>query len=290
MRTVISHQSLVGSMIRAAEQQRNRSNVFLRKLICSAIKTAALLIFCAAALFVGQASAELTIEANHDHITIDFFYHGSTVSVKGLCDPDVDLIVKIASPDRHQSLKKKGKAAGFLWMNVGTLNFAHTPDLYAVYSTKKIEDILSEDEMNKHVLGYPALLKHADISPAESEDKKARWFNEFAKFKEHESLYAVSSGDISISNEKGAGRYALHTAWPYQAYPGTYTVTVYAVKNKRVVETTQTEVFVEQVGIVKYLSNMAKNKGALYGIISIIAALGAGFGVGIIFRKGGGAH
>ena len=25
----------------------------------------------------------LTARANHDHITIDFFYHGSTVSVKG---------------------------------------------------------------------------------------------------------------------------------------------------------------------------------------------------------------
>lgn len=240
--------------------------------------------------FNSIASAELTAEANHDHITIDFFYHGSSVSVKGLCDPDVDLIVKIASPDGHQSLKKKGKAAGLLWMNVGTLNFEHTPDLYAVYSTKKMEDILSEDEMNRHVLGYPALLKHADIGPAEGEDEKAKWFNEFVKFKEQERLYASSSGDISIRNEKGRGRYALYTAWPYQAHPGTYTVTVYAIKNKSVVETARTEVSVEQVGTVKYLSNMAKNKGALYGIISIIAALGAGFGVGMIFKKGGGAH
>ena len=47
---------------------------------------------------------------------------------------------------------------------------------------------------------------------------------------------------------------------------------------------------VEQVGIVKTLANMAKNNGALYGAISIVVALIAGFGVGIIFRKGGGGH
>jgi hypothetical protein len=35
---------------------------------------------------------------------------------------------------------------------------------------------------------------------------------------------------------------------------------------------------------------MAKNNGALYGIISIMAALGAGFGVGLVFRKNDGAH
>jgi uncharacterized membrane-anchored protein YitT (DUF2179 family) len=32
---------------------------------------------------------------------------------------------------------------------------------------------------------------------------------------------------------------------------------------------------------------MAKNNGTLYGIISIVVAVLAGFGVGMIFRKGG---
>jgi hypothetical protein len=35
---------------------------------------------------------------------------------------------------------------------------------------------------------------------------------------------------------------------------------------------------------------MAKNNAAVYGILSILAALGAGIGVGLVFRKGGGAH
>jgi hypothetical protein len=46
----------------------------------------------------------------------------------------------------------------------------------------------------------------------------------------------------------------------------------------------------EQAGIVKSLAGMAKNNAAVYGVLSILAALGAGFGVGLIFRKGGGAH
>ncbi len=47
---------------------------------------------------------------------------------------------------------------------------------------------------------------------------------------------------------------------------------------------------VKQVGIVRSLSTMAKNNGALYGLLSVAMALGAGFGVGLIFKKGGGAH
>ena len=91
----------------------------------------------------------LTAKANHDHITIDFFYHGSTVSVRGESDPGVDLIIKMTAPEGHQTLKQKGKVGGLLWMNVGTLKFEHVPNFYAVYSTKKPEDILGREELER---------------------------------------------------------------------------------------------------------------------------------------------
>ena len=246
--------------------------------------TVALLLYCSSSL------AELTINANHDHITIDFFYHGSTVSVSGISNQDVDLIVKITSPEGHQVMKEKGKAAGFLWMNVGTLNLEHVPNFYALHSTKKIEDILNKDEMEKYVIGYPALEKHVGMSPVANESDKTKWFEEFVKFKEDSKLYAMSSGKISFSHEGGKSKYYILTQWPYQAPPGEYLVTVYSVKDKHIIEKAETRVVVEQVGIIKMLSGMAANNGAMYGIISIIIALGAGFGVGMVFRKGGGAH
>ncbi len=72
--------------------------------------------------------------------------------------------------------------------------------------------------------------------------------------------------------------------------PGVYTVTVYAVKDNKIVEKAESKVQVEQAGVVKKLAGMAKNNASVYGILSILAALGAGFGVGLVFRKGGGAH
>ncbi len=236
------------------------------------------------------ASAVLTINANHDHITIDFFYHGSTVSVSGASDTETDLIIKITAPDGHEALKQKGRAAGFLWMNIGTLKFEHAPYLYFVHSTKKIEDIINPEEMEKSVIGYPALNKHIEIIPVSNDEERTKWFNEFIHYKEESRLYAASSGQIKTTDENGRQKYYMQTAWPYQAPPGKYLVTVYAVKDKKVIEKAEADVTVEQSGIVKALSDMAENNGALYGIISIVIALGAGFGVGMIFRKGGGAH
>jgi len=259
----------------------------------SKVKSQILFMFLVSSLFIifnGAAAAELTAIANHDHIKIDFMYHGSSLSIRGVSDPGTDLVVKIASPEGHQALKRKGKVAGLLWMNVGELKFDHVPNFYAVHSTKKLEDILSAEEMDKYVIGYPALERHVDISPVSGQEEKDRWFTEFLRFKESSKLFAASSGSISITNNDGKQNYYILTEWPYQAPPGDYLVSVYAVKDKKITEKAEAKVQVEQAGIVKTLSGMAKESASAYGLLSIIAALGAGFGVGLIFRKGGGAH
>jgi uncharacterized protein (TIGR02186 family) len=249
-----------------------------------------LFVFIIMIMSIGKSSAKLTAKANHDHIKVDFFYHGSTVSVSGISDPGTDLIIKISSPEGQESLKQKGRVGGLLWMNVGTLKFEHVPNLYSIHSTKKVEELLDQKKLDRFIIGYPALSRHTELHPSSSEEEKSRWFGEFLKYKKASKLYAASAGNIAIKEKDGMQSYYINTDWPYQAPPGDYLVTVYAIKNGNVVGTAEAKVLVEQVGIVRSLAGMAKNSSVLYGVISIVSALGAGFGVGMVFRKGGGAH
>jgi hypothetical protein len=242
-------------------------------------------------VFAEKASAFLTARATPDHIKIDFFYHGCSIKVSGFTDPgDVDLIVKIASPIGQEMFRKRVKAAGFLWMEKGELTFDHVPSLYRLYSTGQSDDLLSQEEMDKYIIGYHALHEHVEITPVADKHEKTQLFDEFVKLKESSSLYSVSYKAISKTVEHGKQGYSLEIAWPYMAAPDTYLVTVYAVKNKRVIEKAETNILVEQVGLLRVILNMATNNGALYGILSIVAALLAGFTVGIVFKKGKGGH
>jgi len=255
------------------------------------IKTAVVLALFIVFGVAGDAAAMLTAKANHDHITIDFFYHGSTTSAKGVSEPGRDLVIKITSPEGEQMMKQKGKVAGVLWMNVGTLKFEKTPNMYEMFSTKQVDDILTPDERKKHTLGYAALADHVEITPMANAAEKTQWFGEFIKFKESSNLYKSDFGKIDIKDlPDGHQEYYILTQWPYQAVPGEYTVSVYAVKGGRVVEQAESHVKVEQVGMVKTLAAMAKDSAAIYGFLSIGVALSAGFGVGLVFRKGGGSH
>jgi uncharacterized protein (TIGR02186 family) len=248
-------------------------------------------------IFPGEILGDLMMKSDNDDIKIGFFYHGSTITISGELDSGkdgdqdpIDLVVKIASPDGHQAFRKKGKVGGLLWMTVGNLKFEHVPNLYLLRSTSKLEDVLDPEEMEKNEIGYPALRHRVEIAPVLNEEERTRWFNEFVKFQENSNLYTSSVGGISTILQNGRLTYHIVTVWPYQATPGDYIATVYAIKNKKVAEKKETKIHVEQVGSVKTLAEMAKNNAAFYGLISILIALTAGFGVGVIFGKGGGSH
>jgi hypothetical protein len=157
-------------------------------------------------------------------------------------------------------------------------------------ATKDTGKLMASDELGKYTIGYPALSRHAELSPVTDGAEKDKWFGEYVKLKENSKLYESTDGGFTFGDSGGKHTYYTMFAWPDQAPPGDYIVTVYAVKSGKVVEQATSKVLVEQVGVVKSLAGMAKSNGASYGILAIIAALGAGFGVGMVFKKGGGAH
>lgn len=242
------------------------------------------------ALFCGNSAAELTVKANHSFIKVGVDYHGSAVSLSGIADPGVELVATISSREVHQALKRKGEVGGIIWMNVGDVSFEHLPNVYFLRSTKATQDILSPEETERYSIGYAALKEKAGVEPASNGTERDRLFSEFVEYKEASHLYSTSVGGFSYTEGDGEGKYFTKIDWPYQIPPGHYKVNVYAVKGGRVVETAETEVRVERVGIIKRLADMAQNNGAAYGMVAIIIAIGAGFGVGLIFRKSGGAH
>ena len=236
------------------------------------------------------ALAVLTVKANHDQIDINYNYHGSTVSVNGISDPESDIVIKISSEDSEQKLMRKDKRAGLLWMNVEALHFSHIPNVYLLKSTRPLDQILNKEQELSHSIGYEALGANAKIIPDRGAEQRESWFGQFVQYKESNHLFKQMTGGIEVKADSPEQTYSAVFEWPFEAPPGKYDVEVLEVKNGSVVESRHSTVDVEQIGAVKMLANMAKTKGALYGVLSILIALAAGFGVGAVFGKGGGAH
>jgi hypothetical protein len=254
----------------------------------------ALFIFFAAPLIVimliASNALSITSEVSPDHIPVNSLYHGSKVVVTGKAAVDEEIIVKFSSPAKQAHYRKKGKAGGLLWMNVGELEFNPVSDVYIVYSTQDIPRILSVEEQDRYALGYDAFRRIVEVSPVSNEEEKEMWVKEFIKFKEMNRTYGVITGKIETRTENDTKTYSLTIDWPYQAAPQEYSVSVYAVKDNTIQDHRESSLKIEKVGALNFISNMAFNRAPFYGIISILIAIAAGFIVSVIFKGGGGGH
>ena len=241
-------------------------------------------------LFSGSAAWALTAQVTPQDIPINLMYHGADVSIQGQSDADVDLIVKISAEPTDAHMKYKGKAAGLFWMKMGDMSFENVPAAYLLYTSRNLDSLLQEDERIKEGIGFESIKAGTKVESTAADMDPDRWIAEFIKFKKAELLYQIKENSITRPQGTNGTEYRLDIKWPYQAAPGTYTIDVLAVRDGRVVDRTATSLTVARTGIVAKLSNLAFNHAAVYGIISIVVAMVAGFAVGMLFKKGGGAH
>ncbi len=238
-------------------------------------------------IFACSQAMALTCKVIPGTIPISLGYHGTKVAITGDGLNAPDLIIQIHSAPGEEHLKYKGKAGGIFWMKLGTMTFENVPGVYLVYSTKHTHELLSPEISRELSIGFESLKKKAVIKSGLKDLDRERWLKEFMKFKKEEHVYLEKSGMIKV--DPGSHTYTGEIDWPFEAPPGEYDIEVFAVKDGKVVDKAEAKLKDERVGIEDLLSHMAFEKPAVYGIIALVVAIVAGFGVGMVF-KGGGGH
>jgi uncharacterized protein (TIGR02186 family) len=248
----------------------------------------AFILAVAALALSAQSGAAATTQVSPSDIPITLFYHGVPVEIKGQAAPGEDVMIKVTPSEQKEfHLKYKGKAAGIFWMKLGTLVFKNLPSTYLLASSGPVDKVAAQAEREAESLGFTALQKKAEITAEKGAMPAGDWFAQFLDFKKKEKLYAVQEGAVKVNAD---GSYQLTLAWPFQAPPGTYKVETITAKDGHVTGRSEAAITVELTGVVAQLSKMSSDNRAMYGILSILVAIAAGFGVGMIFKKGGGSH
>ena len=247
-------------------------------------RLATLTAVAAALLLFASGAWALTCRVQPERVAIGSGYHGTPIRIDGEYAGAPDLIVEILSPPEKTELKYKGKAAGFLWMKQGSMTFENLPAIYMLFSTAPLNELLQPDVQAEQEIGYAALKKRAVIHTRKKNFDRQRWINEFFRFKEDERLYVIEPGFI----QRSQGRYQLAIDWPYQAPPGDYIIKVLAVEKGAVKARSACRIRVENAGLVRQLSGLARERPALYGLLAILVAIAVGIGVGVVFKRVGG--
>ncbi len=226
---------------------------------------------------------ELLVVPNALHITESF--KGARVTISADIPRDAAAVVELKGAALDNHLLRKGRRGG-LWMSVGEVNVVGVPSLYLAMSTPG-QTLGKGKEKN---LGYGAIESRAQFKGSLPKGGKAVLFQQFLKLKESEGKYGLFPGTLKVENtQDGLSTVTGQLRLPGSIAVGDYQMILSVLKNGKVLEQKSAQLKVDVKGVTALLISLARLHGALYGLLAVVVAFAAGFGMGFVF-KGKSAH
>jgi len=212
-------------------------------------------------------------------IAITTGFSGTELLLFGATEGEGDVVVIVRGPDGEASVRRKARVAG-LWINRDEMRFSGVPTFYRIASSKPLGDFVPATLRQRHQIGTE-FLRLQPMREANSEEVAA-FRAGLIRNKEAQALYTPEVGRVSFL---GPRLFRTRILFPANVPTGNYTVEVLLVRNGQVAAAQTTPMFVSKVGIGADIYDFAHQWAAVYGLIAILLAVGAGWAAGAIFRK-----
>ncbi|MFP3867909.1 MAG: TIGR02186 family protein [Desulfobacteraceae bacterium] len=237
-----------------------------------------------------EAQQKVLTAATKNLIEIGLAYRGDRIHFFGVHPvPDTDLIVNLtAEKSEAVKLSVKGKVGPF-WMTVKQYEVSGIPFMYKIHAEKPIEQIISLDTAKELELGYPSIRHHMEMHLIRGEaapDDEQTVFDGLIKLKEKFNLYNIVEDPQRLRVTEGRV-FQHYFKFPPAATEGRYLIESFCFDKGELVGYGKDMIEIKKVGVEHWLTTTSQNSPLFFGILAVIVALGAGLGVGMIFKKGG---
>jgi len=251
--------------------------------ISGLLLSAAFLVAASApAISAPPPASVVSMKIDPTEIGVDMFYRGASLHIEGVIPAGFDAAILCSGQDTSVELKRKGKVAGFLWMNVADVVVENVPSLYLLNTSGPLARLAPPPVLEELGVGYPALQSRALRPHARTAQEGD--FREFLKLKESEDLYSYEAGAVKFEPRPDGAMHVSAECWlPTKAPWGEYEIRLFGFKEGRG-ELLRTErLKLGPVGVTARISTLAMHHGLLYGILAVLIALGVGLLTGLAF-------
>ncbi len=240
-----------------------------------------ILAFMAAA--PGAQAEEVVLGLSQNRVQITANFDGSEILIFGavkretaIPEQPLDAIVTVSGPSAPVIVHRKGRPVG-IWVNVETVEIDTRPSFYAIATTGPLEQVLSHTDDLRHAISIPRAVRSVG---AEAEHPTA--FTEaLIRIRADEGYYRVMEGAVQMDQQT---LFRTRVALPANLIEGGYEVRVFLTRDRAVVSEFDTVIDVRKVGLERWLFALAQEQSLLYGLLSLIIAVAAGWAASTGFR------
>ncbi|HEY0570127.1 MAG TPA: TIGR02186 family protein [Enterovirga sp.] len=245
-----------------------------------------------AAMLAGllPASAErLVLSVSSPQVAIASNFTGTQVVMFGVIERDsqsiaragaYDVVITVRGPREAITVRRK-EAFGPIWLNRDQQKFVAVPALLAVYATRPIRSLAGEPLRRKLRLGIDAVID----SPEYTIDRGARddpFRQALVRLKARERLYVEHGSGVAFLTEDV---FRAPIQLPATAPLGNYDVEATLLADGVVLSRRSAHFSVVKAGFEEQITELARDRGMLYGLGTAAMALAFGWLASVIFRR-----
>lgn len=237
-----------------------------------------------------DAPQDLPAAVAEEQITVSSDYRGSYITVFGV-NPDRrgrgDIVVVVRGPSEGATVMRKRRVYG-LWVNGDPVRFAEAPGFFAVLSNRPLRQIVSAQAIWQYELDPAASAQLSSAVPSGADPSEYR--AALTRLRREQGLYQEYSGTASPERRGGltmyqGGLFRAVVRLPANAPIAQYHADTYVFRDGRLISAQRVPIGIARVGIERRIHDLATEWPWLYGMLTVLLALLAGWGSAVLFRR-----
>ncbi|TGD44339.1 hypothetical protein EEB11_06585 [Pseudotabrizicola sediminis] len=245
----------------------------------------AALIWLLTALPALAASEDIVAGLSQNRVSITADFDGSEILIYGAVkrtapapEGALHVIITVEGPSRALTVRKKERTAG-IWINREAVQIASAPSFYAISTTGHLRDILTETENLRHQITIPRAIRAVGIS--QQAQNAPEFLEALIRVREAEDRYRLRERSVHFTE---ATLFRADVVLPANLTEGLYRVRIFLTRDGQVVDRIERQINVRKEGLERFLFNMSRDQPLIYGLLSLLIAVGAGYGASAAFR------
>ncbi len=233
-----------------------------------------------------NASAEVpspvTLKLAPETIEMGAFYNSVRVRMEGTAPSGSQVMVVLRGATKDEVFNKKARV-GPIWINVDKVHVSGPPSLFLRFSSEDVHTFLDRQTIDAYALDELSIRNRMHIRTEHGlRDPEALKSigDDYIDLKKSDGSFRRIADRVRVDEiGDGEARYTLEFGWPKLAPPGSYQVEVYACRDGRVIGQTGTTIQLNEIGFPAFMANAAREHPYGYGLLAVIMAVIAGFGI-----------
>jgi len=214
----------------------------------------------------------LTVDLAETSVDISTGFDGASLSLFGVKNKDGHVVVVIKGPTEDFIVRKKKPGLG-VWMNRQSLLYKDVPQFYDFALSDDEENILTADMRKELGIGFDALKFTADENNLKPNDLKA-FQQALLRNKQADGLFPVVAKRIVFLSDTF---FKTEFYVPSNVPTGQYVIETFLIYDGRVLEKSETNLKVAQVGFSSGVYQFANSHALLYALFIVFIAVVAGW-------------